>query len=215
MRADLRRPIAGRRGCRHRRSQDAVGGPKFAAPDERLAEHPQRHGTAGVVLCEEIDPAAEEADSGRNVGAVVRGASCGEQPLGGRAGERALRLTVEAQLCAEAKRLLEVVRDDLVQLERRPRRPFDPLGEASVEVSAKLLRQGGVRRVADQQMAEPKRVLARLRPDQLLAHQVRQEPIDVAANLFGRQLCDGPRVEHLPLDRPPGRGRAAHRPGGR
>ncbi len=64
------------------------------------------------------------------------------------------RLTRDPELTAIRRGLLEVIAEDPAVLGTRADPRLEPVGEALVEVGALGLRQAGVRRVADEQMAE-------------------------------------------------------------
>ena len=76
-------------------------------------------------------------------------------------------------------------------------------GEALVELGARLLRERVVRRVADEDVPEPERVVAGkprpLRPHELLAHERRADALETSA-VLGRERLHGRAVEDLPLD---------------
>src|SRR4051812_11911871 len=60
-----------------------------------------------------------------------------------------------AELALVERRLLEVIAEDLVQLDERGAVPREPPGVALVQLRSHRLRQTVVRRVADEQVAEP------------------------------------------------------------
>ena len=109
-----------------------------------------------------------------------------------------------AELGPVPRRLLEVVAEDLVQLDEVGASLRDPGGESLVQLGASGLRQRLVRRVADEQVAEAKRVVTPHqrggRPDELLAH----EAHEVAGErlLVGSKRLHGAAVEQLSLDGP-------------
>ena len=107
-----------------------------------------------------------------------------------------------AELAAVAGRLLEVVAEHLVELDQVLPVRLEPIGEAIMELCARLLRQGVVGGVADQQVPEPEGVVARQggrrRVDQLLAHEPDERRLDVGG--MG-QLDDGAAMEDSALDR--------------
>ena len=94
-----------------------------------------------------------------------------------------------AELDAIAIRLLEVVADDLVQVGAFANARLDPAGELLVQRRTDLFRHRLVRRVADQDVAEPETVLADEAPpvgtDQLLADELAEagRPTDCSAGV--------------------------------
>ena len=95
--------------------------------------------------------------------------------LSGSAREPLPPLVRRPELHAVPVGLLEVVAEDLVQLDEIRAVSFEPRGEALVKLGARRLRQRVIRRVADQQVQEAERILARelrlVGPHELLAHQ--------------------------------------------
>ena len=146
-------------------------------------------------LEDEVDPgrgnqsgrALEQADGS----AVVLAPGCPltarsqALPCGG--GERGIVGKVELGAVREC--LLEVVAEDLVELHEARRVFLQPGGQALMQICAGRLGERLVCRVADQQVAEAKAVLARdlrsVRPDQLLAHERSEARGDL--RLFGRE----------------------------
>jgi len=84
---------------------------------------------------------------------------------------------------------------------------LQPGGKALVQLGARLLGERLVGRVANQQVAEPIRLVAGkrslVRPNQLHAHQARQPLPDLPPHRLRRQLHDGSAVEDLALHRSP------------
>ena len=120
----------------------------------------QEHPDAGRVGRQERQRALEQVDRAAGTSLARRRAST---PRGrpSRSPARARDLGVgPAELASVARRLLEVVADDLVELDQLARVRVEPVGEALVQLGARLLRQRVVRGVADQQVAEPERVVA-------------------------------------------------------
>ena len=103
-------------------------------------------------------------------------------------------------------RLLEVVPDDLVELSTPT---VEPIRDPLVEVGTAFLRDPVVRRVSDQHVPEPERVVDRLvRPDQLLANEAEEDGARWAAPVrreLGKQIPlefepdDRCALEHVPL----------------
>src|SRR4029077_18370265 len=110
--------------------------------------------------------------------------------------ERAL--VPEAELVAVTERLLDVVADELVTGLVR----LEPAGSALMQLRPALLRQAGVRRVADQNVAAAKAgVGGRRLPvglDQVLAHEPEQDRPEPAALLAIQELGNGTPAELLP-----------------
>ena len=112
------------------------------------------------------------------------------------------RLAGQPQLDSIAVGLLEVVTEDLVQLDQVGAVALEPNREALVQLCTCRLREPVVRRVADQEMAEPEGVVAGqlcpIGPDELLPderHQLRRHVL-----LVGLERLDATAVEDLPLD---------------
>lgn len=105
------------------------------------------------------------------------------------------------ELAPVAACLLEVVAQHLVELHQFLPLHLEPLGEADVELGPRRLRECVVGGVADQQMSEPERVIARQhrrhRMDQLLAYESDQRRLDVGG--MG-QLEDSAAMEDVALD---------------
>ncbi len=108
-----------------------------------------------------------------------------------------------AELLAVQGGLLEVVAEDLVELDEVASALLDPRREALVEVGTLELRQRLVGGVADQQVAETKRIVAGQRrrrgPDELLAHEPEQVPRN--PRVVRRERLHRAPVEDLSLDR--------------
>ncbi len=100
---------------------------------------------------------------------------------------------------------LEVVADDLALLHQAGAVLLQPRREAGVEVGPRRLWHRVVRRVTDQEVAEPEAVVARklrrVRPDQVLADECRQARRH--RRLRRRQRLHAAAVEDLSLDRAP------------
>jgi hypothetical protein len=95
-----------------------------------------------------------------------------------------------------------VVAYDLVELDELAADLVEPAGESLVEIGPRLLGERVVRRVADEDVPEPKRVVAgkqRLfRSHELLAHEAEQTGRDL--RILRRERLNGRAVEDLPLD---------------
>ena len=130
-----------------------------------------------------------------------RTAAARGEPLCGAGGELIRRL---AELAAVADGLLEVVADDLVQLNELLV-GVEPLREALVELSPNALWERVVSRVADQEVAEAKAVVARqlraVGSDELPPHERSQARRHLSL-LRCKRLHRTP-VEELALDRSP------------
>ena len=111
----------------------------------------------GVAGREDRGGALEQARRRPVVAALERGPPCARQALGRAARKPWL---VSAELAPVQHRLLEVVADDLVLLDELDVL-LDPEREALVQVGARLLRQRLVRGVADEEVPEAERVVAR------------------------------------------------------
>ena len=85
------------------------------------------------------------------------------------------------ELAMVERRLLEVIAEDLVELDEAAS-PLEPAGKACVQLSACLLRERVVGRVADQEVAEPVRLvigeILSFGPDQLLAYEADEIAVD-------------------------------------
>ena len=119
-----------------------------------------------------------------------------------------------SELVSIAEGLLEVVADHLLELPRpRAGCPLQPLGEALVQLAARLLRHRVVCSLAEQDVAEAERLVAReersMRPDQLPADERLEVDVDGGTRRLGRRiehrsapelLADHRRaLEHCPL----------------
>src|SRR5204863_1006585 len=107
------------------------------------------------------------------------------------------------ELPAVAERLLEVIADDRLVLRHAVAGVLlRPDGEPLVKLRAALLRQPRVRRVEDQDVMEPERVLARegrtLRRDEPLAHQRLEMAPHVRTEALRAELGDRAPPELLP-----------------
>ena len=156
-----------------------------------------------VVGAADIDRALEESASGRMVGPTQSTRSCGEQPPCRSSGKLDV---ARPQLLSQDERLLEVVADELVELERRfVRRALEPLRVALVELGSQLLRHRRVRSLADEEVTEPIGVLPGdervLWAHQVLADERGELLVQRSARRARRQILDGADVEHLALDR--------------
>ena len=122
---------------------------------------------------EEICRSPQERAAGGEVAAVEGAAAGGSEMAGGTGGEVGELRIAGVELRAVAVGLLEVVADDLVALDELVRR--EPVGEALVELGPGCLRERLVGGIADQQVPEAERVVARegrlVGPDELLAHE--------------------------------------------
>ena len=124
------------------------------------------------------------------------------QVRGGTAAERAGQVIGQAELGSIALPLLQVVCDDLLVLDEPVAgNSLEPVGEAGVKVSALLFRERCVGGVANQEMAEAKRLIASragaIRTDELLADQRHESRSQVVATVRRRQLCYGGTLEDL------------------
>ena len=99
-------------------------------------------------------------------------------------------------------RLLEVVPDDLISLDELLRR--EPVGEALVELGPHCLGERLVRRVPDEQVAEPEALVlregGRRRTDELLPYQRRKVRLDGGTDRIRSKNGDGATMEDLALD---------------
>ena len=113
----------------------------------------------------------------------------------------------QAELPPVAERLLEVPAGDLVQLDQLLSVDLQPAGEGGVQLRPLTFGQCVVGGVADQQVAEPVRLVAVeqrvVGSDQLLAHERGQVGVHTLAQAGRRQFADSAAVEHLALNRPP------------
>ncbi len=134
-------------------------------------------------------PARERAFAGRSQTLPCRG---GEHGIVG-----------QVELGAVREGLFEVVAEDLVELDELGPVLLQPGAQALMEIRAGRLGERLVRRVAEQQVAEAKAVLARdlrsVRPDQLLADERGEARGDL--RLLGCECLDSTPVEDLALDR--------------
>ena len=134
------------------------------------------------------------------VAALERRASRPAESLGRTPRERCRVRIVRVKLAPVTGRLLEVVPDDLVLLDKSGVR-VEPVREALVQLRSRRLREGFVRSVAEQEVAEPECVLRRdqraVRANELLADERDQPLRHVDARRFGRQRRHRPAVKHL------------------
>ena len=142
-----------------RRQKLRVGTFELTAAHEHPRELEHRLEVHPVVGAADVDRPLQETFGRGKVGATHCSHAGGEQPACRSRGEL---LVPHPELLSKDERLLEVVADDLVELEGgRVRSPLEPLRVALVELGPELLRHRPVRRVPDEQVPEPIRVLAR------------------------------------------------------
>ncbi len=98
-----------------------------------------------------------------------------------------------------------MVAQNLVELEGQP--PIgasEPVRQSLVELRPELFRHRPVRRIADQEVAEAKRLLVRhergLGANELLTHEARQLFVELGPELRRDKLDHGPSMEDLALD---------------
>ena len=175
---ECRRPgdphlVGGKRPI-HRLGQHRLGPLELADVDRRLAGVEQEQRAGRVLLAEQRGGPLQQVRRRRHV-AAGQGATTGRAQTPRRLGAEPPPVVVDrAELGPVAERLLEVVAEDLLVLgEPGPERVGEPGGEAFVQPGPGALEQAGIRRVADQDVAEVEVVgRARLRPaDELLAAQ--------------------------------------------
>ncbi len=139
----------------------------------------------------EILPLERRSPGGREMPARTRCELCGAR-------------VVDFELGAQARRLLEVVADDLLLLVELAVR-LEPICEALVQLCAGRLRKRVVGGVSDQEMAKTERVVARdlraVRSHDLLADEREQIRGDVVVTRFPSECGDGAAMEDLALDR--------------
>src|SRR5215217_6755481 len=114
-----------------------------------------------------------QSDRRRDIGAAHRLTGGCRQPFSRTEGELPRLVVDRSELRAVAVRLLEVVTDDLVPFgEMLDADLLEPLGKSPMKLGPKLFRHRLVGGVADEQVTEAERVLARqirpVGPDQLL-----------------------------------------------
>ena len=140
--------------------------------------------------------------------APVEGAPAGgPEQLGRPSRQLEMAPVSDAQLLPVPMRLLQVVAHDLLVLgEPVSRNRLEPPGESLVQLCPGLLGQRVVRRVPDEEMAEPKGVLScELRPigpDEILPGERHEVPGDGRSKVLGTQLAHRAAVEHLSLHGP-------------
>ena len=189
---------------RARRGADVAGG------EQRLAPVEGQVGARRIGGVEPVERASEQARRQRQVvarqRAPARRREIARRPL---AEGAALRVD-RAELAQVLVRLLEVPADRLVVLDGLADPALEPVGEAAVQLRARVLQQAPVGRVADQHVVEAQRRLAEepagVGLDQLAAPQ-RLEPRVEVADLARQQVGDGGARE-LPPDH---RGALEHR----
>src|SRR6188472_3409796 len=127
-----------------------------AAKALRDADRRHEVDASRVAWREKGDGARNELDRSRCVG-PDEGASSGDpEPLGRPAGKRTTRLVDRAELRAIAVRLLEVVPEDLLELDRpHTRLLLEPVRETLVHRGPRLLGDRVVGGVPNEEMAEP------------------------------------------------------------
>ena len=148
----------------------------------------------------------EQMCGGGQVAARHRAVGRRAQCLRGSVAERLGPLVVDTELAPIAPRSFQMVPEDLhVVVTAVAARALEPLGIALVQVRPLFLRHGLVGRVADQQVPEPERVLARelrtVGPDQLLAREREQARSHLRAQPLGHERRHRAGVEHLALHR--------------
>ena len=140
----------------------------------------------------EILPLERRSPGGREMPARTRCELCGAR-------------VVDFELRAQARRLLEVVADDLLLLVELAVR-LEPICEALVQLCAGRLRKRVVGGVSDQEMAKTERVVARdlrsVRSHDLLADEREQIRGDVVVTRFPSECGDGAAMEDLPSTEP-------------
>ena len=159
----------------------------------------------------ELERPLEHAGRGTEVAARERAADRDGEAVAGRECQFRIGPTERGEVMG---RLLEVVAEDLVELDESLAVLLEPRSETAVQLGAGRLRERVVGGVTDQQMAEPVGVVAlELRlvgPDELLAHEREEPPVDRAVAVGGerghRTAVEGPALdrsalEHRPLGR--------------
>ncbi len=158
----------------------------------------------GALVGQEVHRPLEQLEDGGDVLPAVGAVGClGQEASGPRC--ELLRVRIgRTQLGSVSVGLLEVIGDDLLVL-RQPIHgdSLQPGGESLVQLRASLLCQRLVGGVADEQMAEPVRLVPGerrlVRPHQLHPHQARQPVGDVRSHRLGSKLGHRPAVEGLAL----------------
>ena len=138
-----------------------------------MSEIREQAGSQLVRLGEEDERPLAEPDRRGHVRTPRCTAGGAPQPFPGAKRERLGGRVDRGELHAIAVRLLQVVADDLVLL--READLVEPVRKSLVQLGAELLRHRFIRRVANQQVPEPERVLAGqvgpVGPDQLLPNE--------------------------------------------
>ena len=138
-----------------------------------MSEIREQAGSQLVRLGEEGERPLAEPDRRGHVRTPRRTAGGASQPFPRAKRERLGGRVDRSELYAIAVRLLQVITDDLVLL--READLVEPVRKSLVQLGAKLLRHRFIRRVANQQVPEPERVLTGqvgpVGPDQLLPNE--------------------------------------------
>ena len=166
---------------RPRRRADVAGG------EQRLAPVEGQVGARGIRRVEPIERASEQARRQRQVVARER-APAGRREVARRPLAERPTLRVErAELAQVLVRLLEVPADRLVVLDRVADPRLEPVGEARVQLGARVLEEAPVGRVADQHVVEAEHGLAeepaRVRLDQLAPPERLEARVEVGRSL--------------------------------
>lgn len=138
----------------------------------------------------------------RGIVATQRAQSRGPEVRRGVGGQRAGQLIGQPELGSVSMCLLQVVRHHLLVLELSlARDPLQPCGEPRVQVGAVLLGKRPVGGVANQDVAEPKRLVTgatrAVGADQLLPHQGHEARSELLSALGRRELGDRGALEDL------------------
>ena len=166
---------------------DRLGQDGLRSRDVGLPErHPkvsQEVESARIVRRQEVHGSRQQVLGRREVPVRERPAAGRGQPFGGRLGDRARLIVDRSELGLVPVRVFEVVADDLLELgDPVARLAFEPAGETLMQVRPRPLRHRTVRRVADQDVAEPERVLPR-EPRPIGVHELlAQERLQVRAD---------------------------------
>src|SRR6266487_38986 len=100
--------------------QDGIGANEIASLAEGSREVEEHRAERFRVTCEQCGSSLEEGDRGRDVLACERSAAGGGEEGAGARGEPSRALVLLPELRAQAVRLLEVVRHDLLDLAQPP-----------------------------------------------------------------------------------------------
>ncbi len=170
--------------------------------------HVEHEFSSLAIVVDERRRPAQQVGSGVLVIPSKRAHTGRVKSLTGAHAQRGGQLIVQAKLQPIAVRLLQVVRDDFLVLEQAiPGDPFQPVGEAGVEIGALLLGERRVRRVPHQEVSEAEGLVAgRCRsiwPDELLADQGHQARPKLLAPLRWRKLGHRGALEDLADHRGP------------